>query len=86
MNTQKLTQKSMEAIQSARSLSVTYGNPQLEEEHLLLALLRQEDGLIGELIGSLGVRVSDLDAALESGIRIIVLSAVLCVRADKAHP
>ena len=85
MNTQKLTQKSMEAIQSARLLSVTYGNPQLEEEHLLLALLRQEDGLIGELIGSLGVRVSDLDAALESGIAALPKVSGGAVEEDKIY-
>jgi ATP-dependent Clp protease ATP-binding subunit ClpB len=42
MNTQKLTQKSIEAIQDAQNFSVEYGNPQIELEHLVYALLLQE--------------------------------------------
>lgn len=45
MNLQKFTQKSLEAIQNAQSNAVEYGNPQLDQQHLLLALLQQEDGL-----------------------------------------
>ena len=47
MNFQKLTQKSIEAIQGAQSLAMDRKNPQVEQEHLLLALLQQEGGLIG---------------------------------------
>ena len=39
MNIQKFTQKSVEAIQNAQSIAVQNQNPQIEEEHLLLALL-----------------------------------------------
>lgn len=45
MNAQKLTQKSVEAIQRAQELSIERQNMQLEQAHLLLALLTQEDGL-----------------------------------------
>ncbi len=50
MNIQKFTQKSIEAINDISSIASEYGNQELTEEHLLLALLRQEDGLIPRLI------------------------------------
>lgn len=55
MNTQKLTQKSIEAIQSAQSLAVSRSNQQIDQLHLLLALLTQQDGLIPQLIRSMGI-------------------------------
>ena len=39
MNAQKLTQKSLEAIQSAQSIAATYGNQAVDQQHVLLALL-----------------------------------------------
>lgn len=68
MNTQKLTQKSIEAVQTAQSLVVENGNQQLEQAHLLLALLQQENGLIGELVRNMGVPVQDLEASLEAAV------------------
>ena len=53
MNMQKLTQKSIEAIQSARATALEYGNPQIEQAHLLFALISQDGGLISELIKKL---------------------------------
>ncbi len=50
MNIQKFTQKSMEAIQDCEKLAYEYGNQEIEQEHLLVALLRQQDGLIPKLI------------------------------------
>ena len=50
MNIQKFTQKSMEAIQDCEKLAYEYGNQEIEQEHLLVALLQQEDGLILKLI------------------------------------
>ena len=55
MNTQKLTQKSIEAIQSAQSLAVSRSNQQIDQLHLLLALLTQQNGLIPQLIQSMGI-------------------------------
>ena len=57
MNAQKFTQKSLEAIQEAQNLSVEHQNMQLEEEHLLLALLTQEQGLIPQLLLKMNVPV-----------------------------
>lgn len=50
MNIQKFTQKSIEAINNCEKLAYDYGNQELEQEHLLVALLQQEDGLIPKLI------------------------------------
>uniref|UniRef100_UPI0040569CEC ATP-dependent chaperone ClpB n=1 Tax=Agathobacter sp. TaxID=2021311 RepID=UPI0040569CEC len=50
MNIQKFTQKSVEAINACEKLAYEYGNQEIEQEHLLVALLTQEDGLIAKLI------------------------------------
>ena len=50
MNIQKFTQKSVEAINDCEKLAYEYGNQEIEQEHLLVALLRQEDGLILKLV------------------------------------
>ena len=54
MNLQKFTQKSLEALQEAQNIATQNQNPQVEQEHLLLALLEQENSLIKELIKKVG--------------------------------
>jgi len=54
MNIQKFTQKSLEAIQNAQTLAMENQNAQVEQEHLLLALLEQENSLTKELIKKIG--------------------------------
>ncbi len=56
MNIQKFTQKSVEAINDCEKLAYEYGNQELEQEHLLAALLRQEDGLIPKLIEKMEIQ------------------------------
>ena len=55
MNTQKLTRKSVEAIQNAQSIAVSNSNQQIDTLHLLLSLLTQQEGLIPQLLKSMGV-------------------------------
>ena len=55
MNVQKFTQKSLEAIQNAQSIALENQNAQIEQEHLMLALLEQEESLIKELLKKMGV-------------------------------
>ena len=55
MNVQKFTQKSLEAIQNAQSIALENQNAQIEQEHLILALLEQEESLIKELLKKMGV-------------------------------
>ena len=50
MNIQKFTQKSIEAINDCEKLAYEYGNQEIEQEHLLTALMRQPDGLIQKMI------------------------------------
>ena len=49
MNIQKFTQKSVEAINDCEKLAYEYGNQEIEQEHLMVALMQQEDGLIPNL-------------------------------------
>ncbi len=54
MNAQKFTQKSLEAVQRANDLAVSNQHMQIEQVHLLTALLQQEDGLIPQLMKKMG--------------------------------
>ncbi len=66
MNMQKLTKKSIDAIQDARSCALEYGNPQIEQEHLLFALVSQDGGLIPELLKKLGA------TGLRDDVRLLI--------------
>lgn len=68
MNTQKLTQKSLEAIQAANDLAVENQNQQIEQVHLLSALLEQEGGLIPQLFEKMGVSVDNVQIQLKNAI------------------
>ena len=63
MNAQKMTQKSLEALQAAQSLAVEYENQALCPEHLFCALLSQQDGLIPQLFQKSGAEPGNLAAA-----------------------
>ncbi len=56
MNIQKFTQKSIEAIDTCEKLAYEYGNQEVEQEHLLVALLEQEDGLIAKMIEKMEIQ------------------------------
>ena len=62
MNIQKFTQKSVEAIQKAQSIAIENHNSQIEQEHLLLALLEQDNSLIKELLKKIGTSENFEDA------------------------
>ena len=65
MNAEKLTQNSAEAIRSAQEIALEYGNPQIEQVHLLWALLQDSEGLIPQLLAGMGVTVPSLQAAVK---------------------
>ena len=69
MTLENCTQKSREAIQNAWNLVLENSNPQMEQVHLLLALIQQEDGLIPQLLKKMGVTVESLEAAAEAELR-----------------
>ena len=67
MDAQKFTQKSLEAIKEAQNISIENQNAQIEQEHLLLALLKQEDSLIKELLKKINIP-ENFEEELESKI------------------
>ena len=69
MNFESYTQKSLEAVQSARQLAVQNGHQQLEQIHLLLALLQQDGGLIPQLLRKMEISVESLEAAAMGELR-----------------
>lgn len=68
MNIEKFTQKSIDAIKSAQSMAGENGNNSIGEEHLLAALLSQADGLVGEIIKSIGASPETLLSKTEEEI------------------
>ena len=50
MNINKFTQKSLQAVQDCEKIAMDYGNQEIEQEHLLYALLTQDDGLIPKIL------------------------------------
>ncbi|MBQ2437647.1 MAG: type VI secretion system ATPase TssH, partial [Clostridia bacterium] len=83
MNFQKYTQKSIAAVQSAQQLAATYGNQQLLPEHILLALLQQEDGLIPGCVERCGVSASTLKNSVQDLVE--ALPKVSGVTADRIY-
>ncbi|MBQ9845730.1 MAG: ATP-dependent chaperone ClpB [Oscillospiraceae bacterium] len=84
MNTNRLTQKSMEAVQNAQSIAVEYSNQTLQPEHLLCSLLSQQDSLNAQLFTKMGV---DTDSFIQNVTNIIAqLPKVTTSReADKVY-
>ncbi len=71
MDFQNYTQKSLEAVQSAQKIAVNNGHQQLEQVHILLALLQQEGGLVPQLLRKMDVTVESLEAAANAELRKI---------------
>ena len=69
MNAQKLTQKSMEALQQAQSLALEYQHMQIEPLHLAHALLSQENGLIPQLVAKMNVQPAALLQSVEKELQ-----------------
>ncbi len=65
MNAQKFTQKSLEAIQEAQNLAIENNNMQIEEEHLVSALLQQQNGLIPQLLKKMGADPDAVERAVQ---------------------
>ncbi len=68
MDASKLTSRSVEVINSASTLAVNEGNPQVEPVHLGVALLRQEQGITPSLIGKAGADVAQVSRALDQAL------------------
>lgn len=68
MNIQKFTQKSMEAIEKCEKLAYEYGNQEIEQEHLMLALLQVEDSLIAKLITKMEIQLEHYSKRCEQAV------------------
>jgi len=64
----KLTQKAQEAVIAARSLAKEHSHGQIEPEHLLLALLRQADGIVPQIVQKLEANPAEMALALERAL------------------
>ena len=69
MNANQYTKRSMEAIQDAQTIALNHNHQQIEQLHLLMALLRQESGLIPQLLKRMGKTPESLEAAVEDKLR-----------------
>ena len=72
MNMQKLTAKSVEAVNSAQKLARENGNREIDQQHLLLALLTQDGGLIPQLLSKIGVNKTVIERSAEEAVSRIV--------------
>ena len=68
MKISKFTQKSIEAVNSLEKLAYEYGNQEIEQEHLLYALLKQEDSLILKMIEKMEIDKTYFTEAVESAL------------------
>ena len=69
MNINKFTQKSMQAVNDCERVSMEYGNQEIEQEHLLYALLTQEDSLILKLMEKMGIDKNTIVGRTEEALR-----------------
>jgi ATP-dependent Clp protease ATP-binding subunit ClpB len=68
MNFNKLTVKAQEAVVDAQNLARGAGNPELTPEHLLLALLRQEGGIVTPILNKLGLQPAQIETELAAEV------------------
>ncbi len=85
MNMNQFTQKSLEAVQSAQNLAVQHGNQQIEQCHLLLALVDQEGGFIPQLLTNMGLTVESFRAAVRHEVEILPKVSGSGREADKVY-
>lgn len=69
MDINKFTDKAREALGEAQNLTAGMGHQGVDAEHLALALLRQEQGIVSRILESMGVQVRAMDAALDGRLR-----------------
>ena len=85
MNMNQFTQKSLEAIQNAQNLATQYGNQQIEQSHLLLALVEQEGGFIPQLLTNMGLTVESFRAAVRHEVEKLPKVSGSGREADKVY-
>ena len=68
MNMNQFTQKSLAAIQGAQNIAQEYGNQQIEQPHLLLALVSDGEGFIPQMLTAMGMTVPSFEAAVKAEV------------------
>jgi ATP-dependent Clp protease ATP-binding subunit ClpB len=68
MDINRFTEKAAEAVRAAQTLATRYSNQQIEVEHVFMALLDQQDGLVPSILTRAGVNVDSLKAVVEKDI------------------
>ena len=68
MDPNEFTQKSLEAIRDAQTLAAEHQNQQIEQVHLLLAMIQQEGGLLPQLLKKMDISVESLTAAAKAAV------------------
>src|SRR6476659_6155197 len=68
MNFNKLTVKAQEAVAEAQTLARSAGNPEVTPEHLLLALLRQDGGIVAPILNKLGLNPGTIEAEVTAEV------------------
>ena len=72
MNINKFTQESLQAVQQCEKIAMEYGNQEIEQEHLMYALLTQDDSLILKLMQKMGLDGSAVIHRVEEALRRLV--------------
>jgi len=85
MDINRMTQKTQEALQAAQSLAVHFGHVEVDGEHLLLALLEQEGGLVPRLVARLDIDLRNLVAATRKELEKIPSVSGPGVEAGKVY-
>ena len=85
MDINRFTQKSLSAIQAAQDLAREHGQQQIEQQHLLLALLLDEQGLIPQLLAAAGVAVPALSASARGEVERLPKVVASGREADKIY-
>ena len=85
MNMNQFTQKSLEAIQNAQNIATQHGNQQIEQSHLLLALVDQEGGFIPQLLTNMGLTVESFRAAVRHEVEKLPKVSGSGREADKVY-
>ena len=83
MNMNQFTQKSIEALRDTQSIALENGNQQIEQIHLLDALVSKEDGLIPNLVKQSGASIENIKTLTDQAISF--LPKVSGVQTDKLY-
>ena len=85
MNMNRFTQKSLAAIQGAQDLAVEYGQQQIEQQHLLLALIADAEGFVPQLLTAMGMTVPSFEAAVKAEVNKLPKVSGSGREADKVY-